>query len=194
MLGALASEVIATLERSRAQAELEALNLAMSSSLEDYRQTAELSPQIPWTADAELDADRPHQRWADLTAVDHDENAGRGWMKEIHPEDLPAVYEALTNAGKTVNTYQVKYRYLLLDGTYRWMRSRAAPGYNEQGQIVRWYIYTEDIHDQEMARIALEESEAHYRWSVELSAQIQWTATADGRSDMVVPRWKALTG
>ncbi len=41
----------------------------------------------------------------------------------------------------------------------RWMRSRALPRRSADGQIVRWYGSTEDIHDRKMAERALLQSE-----------------------------------
>ncbi|MBJ6128535.1 putative bifunctional diguanylate cyclase/phosphodiesterase [Microvirga splendida] len=41
---------------------------------------------------------------------------------------------------------------------------------------------------------ALRESEEHYRFSVELSPQIPWTAEPDGSLLQVSPRWQRLTG
>jgi diguanylate cyclase (GGDEF)-like protein/PAS domain S-box-containing protein len=193
MLGALASQLMAQLERHRERTELEERNLELHASQEDYRHTVELSPQMPWIADAKLNVLTPHSRWEELSGVSNDQAIGRGWLQRVYPNDLATVYEAMSSAVRTV-TYDVKYRYRLEDGTYRWMRARAAPRYDEHGRIVRWYGSTEDVHDQEMARVALEESEAHYRWSVELSAQVQWTASPHGAIEMAGQRWQALTG
>jgi diguanylate cyclase (GGDEF)-like protein/PAS domain S-box-containing protein len=193
MLKALASQLMAQMERRRERTEQEERIFALHASQEDYRHTVELSPQMPWIADAKLNVLAPHSRWEELSGVGNDQAIGRGWLQRVHPNDLATVYEATSSAGRTA-TYDVKYRYRLEDGTYRWMRARAAPRYDEHRRIVRWYGSTEDVHDQEMARVALEESEAHYRWSVELSAQVQWTASPGGAIEMVGQRWQALTG
>ena len=41
---------------------------------------------------------------------------------------------------------------------------------------------------------ALQESEDHFRHTVELNPQVAWTATPDGRIDQMAPRWLEWTG
>lgn len=62
-----------------------------------------------------------------------------------------------------------------------------------------WYGTIEDVHDrhdQDRRALAdaLTESQQHYRWSVELSPQVPWTATPTGEIEEVGPRWFDLTG
>ncbi|WP_176591316.1 bifunctional diguanylate cyclase/phosphodiesterase [Sphingobium sp. EM0848] len=69
----------------------------------------------------------------------------------------------------------------------------------EPGEAPLWYGTIEDIddrhdHDQRALVDALAESRQHYRWSVELSPQVPWTATPDGMIEEVGPRWWDLTG
>src|SRR5262245_27848817 len=53
----------------------------------------------------------------------------RGWASSdpVHPEDLPKVVEALTNALKTGETYKVESRHRRFDGMYRWFHVRGFP-------------------------------------------------------------------
>jgi diguanylate cyclase (GGDEF)-like protein len=56
--------------------------------------------------------------------------------------------------------HDVRCRFKMADGSYRWMRSRAFPRRDDDGNIVRWYGYTEDIHE-----LVLKEIET--RWAAE---------------------------
>jgi two-component system sensor kinase FixL len=87
------------------------------------------------------------------------------------------------------------------DGSYRVCRARAAPRRDESGRIIRWYGYTEDIHERQQMEAArqeaeerLRESEELYRQTVELSQGIVWTAAADGAFESMTRRYWDLTG
>jgi two-component system sensor kinase FixL len=49
------------------------------------------------------------------------------------------------------------------DGSFRMFLSRAAPRRDENGRIVRWYGFTEDIHDSRQEQAARVEGEAELR-------------------------------
>ncbi|WP_157219825.1 putative bifunctional diguanylate cyclase/phosphodiesterase [Flavisphingomonas formosensis] len=54
--------------------------------------------------------------------------------------------------------------------------------------------FEDDVAAQRAIVQALRESEEHHRYSVELSPQIQWTATPEGWMEEVGPQWLDLTG
>src|SRR3546814_18684971 len=69
----------------------------------------------------------------------------------------------------------------------------------EPDEAPLWYGTIEDIDerhdlDRHALAAALAESRQHYRWSVELSPQVPWTASASGDIEEVGPRWQELTG
>ena len=49
-------------------------------------------------------------------------------------------------------------------------------------------------YDARARLLALQESEDHFRHTVELNPQIAWTATPDGKLDQIAPRWLEWTG
>ena len=83
-----------------------------------------------------------------------------GWMNVLHPEDLPRMQATVGAAMLAGGPHDVRCRFKVADGSYRWMRSRAFPRHDDEGNIVRWYGYTEDIHE-----IVLNEIET--RWAAE---------------------------
>ncbi|MEH3064465.1 MAG: PAS domain S-box protein [Methylobacterium radiotolerans] len=128
------------------------------------RHTVELNPQVPWTCDPAGNITSYSNRWLELTGQAPGEPDGAGWMKALHPEDVPhtvAVFSACLASGEPVD---VDYRInIAATGTYRWMRARARPRRDGAGAIVAWYGVVEDIHDRRLAEAALQESEARYR-------------------------------
>ncbi|RYY15885.1 MAG: PAS domain S-box protein [Alphaproteobacteria bacterium] len=131
---------------------------ALRESEEHYRQTVELNPQVPWTCDSDGNITSYSNRWLELTGQAPGEPDGTGWLKALHPDDLPetlAVFSASLASGEPVDVdYRVR---MAATGEHRWMRARARPRRNEGGGIVRWYGVVEDVHDKKLAEAALRE-------------------------------------
>jgi PAS domain S-box-containing protein len=132
---------------------------ALAESEDHYRHAVELNPQIPWTAEPNgmiLDASL---RWERLTGLTKEETRGTGWVRAIHPEDLPATLKAWEESVRTSNPLDVQYRVHCVDGAWRWMRARASPRRNDDNEVIRWYGTLEDIDDHKKAEEALRRSE-----------------------------------
>ena len=131
---------------------------ALRESEEHFRQTVELNPQVPWTCDPDGNITSYSNRWLELTGQAPGEPDGAGWIKALHPDDVPgtvAVFADCLSSGEPVD---VDYRLrMATTGEYRWMRARARPRRNEGGGIVRWYGVVEDVHDRKLAEAALRE-------------------------------------
>lgn len=138
-------------ERKRAEEKLR-------ESEENLRYTVELNPQVPWTAAPAGNIESFSDRWLEMTGLTHETALGEGWMKIQHPEDLAFTLKAWKHSVETGEPYDVEHRIRLADGSYSWVRSRAFPRLNEQGDTVRWYGTTEDIHNHKKADESLRES------------------------------------
>src|SRR3546814_6246985 len=55
----------------------------------------------------------------------------------------------------------------MVNDQYRWMRAQAYPRRDEEGRIIRWYGYTEDIHE-----------------SVLIEEQMRWNAEHDSLTEL----------
>ena len=131
---------------------------ALRESEEHYRQTVELNPQVPWTCDPEGNITSYSNRWLELTGQAPGEPDGAGWLKALHPDDIPATLYAFGAALSSGEPVDVDYRLrMAATGEHRWMRARARPRRNEGGGIVRWYGVVEDVHDRKLAEAALRE-------------------------------------
>jgi PAS domain S-box-containing protein len=73
----------------------------------------------------------------------------------VHPDDRPALQQALSHSFRTGESFELKFRNLRWDGSYRWQEGRADPLRDENGRIIRWYGANVDIHDFETAQEAL---------------------------------------
>jgi PAS domain S-box-containing protein len=136
---------------------------ALAESEDHYRNTVELNPQIPWTADVNGVILDVSQKWVTLTGLTKEESLGTGWLRVLHPDDLQPTLRAWGEAVRIGTPVDVQYRIRRFDGVWCWMRSRAAPRRDESGKIIRWYGSVEDIDDYKKADEALRLSEARLR-------------------------------
>ncbi len=86
----------------------------------------------------------------------------------IHPEDLPAVNASIEHSAQTLADWEATYRVGRADRGYRWISGHANPERLRDGSIL-WHGYLQDIHEQQQARLALEQSEARLRGLFEFS-------------------------
>jgi diguanylate cyclase (GGDEF)-like protein/PAS domain S-box-containing protein len=148
---------VTLLDRTEEREEIADLN----RTVEHLWYTVELNPQMPWVADNENGVTRVTDRYLKMVGIGEQDALGfLGWMHVMHPEDLPRMQATVGSAMLAGAPHDVRCRFKMADGGYRWMRSRAFPRRDEDGNIVRWYGYTEDIHE-----IVLKEIET--RWAAE---------------------------
>jgi len=133
---------------------------ALAESEDHYRNTVELNPQVPWTADAKGMILDVSARCEEITGISKHEMIHGGWSKIVHPDDLPPAVEQWNESLRSGKIYDSEYRILNRDGAWRWMRSRAAPRRDEHGKITRWYGTVEDVDDHKRGEEALRRSEA----------------------------------
>jgi len=125
----------------------------LRDSEDHYRHLVELNPQYTWTCDARGQGCAFSSRWLALT--------GRPWLDDLniwevmHPDDRSATQALWQQALRMGQACDHEHRVRLADGSYRWMRTRAYPRHDAEGQVIRWYGTTEDIHDRRLAEQAL---------------------------------------
>ena len=140
--------------------EQETASTALRESEDHHRYAVELSPQIPWTADADGMLLEASPQWTALTGVTILDSLGWGWVKVVHEEDRPGAEVKWRRSIATGEPLDVEYRALRADGQWRWMRSRAAARRDADGKILRWYGALEDIDDYKRSREELMQSAA----------------------------------
>jgi PAS domain S-box-containing protein len=133
---------------------------ALTESEDHYRHTVELNPQVPWTADPDGRIIDVSRRWETLTGLTKQETLGEGWIRVLHPDDVPPTRIAWSKSLRTGDPLDTQYRIRRHNEGWRWMRARAAPRRNANGEIIRWYGTVEDIDEHKNAKEALRLTEA----------------------------------
>ncbi|HLM54433.1 MAG TPA: PAS domain S-box protein, partial [Pseudoxanthomonas sp.] len=147
-----------------ADAALRESEARLRESEEHYRHAAELNPQVAWTATPDGQLDRVAARWHEWTGSS---GLGDTWGQGLHPADLGPTTEAWIRSVATGVPYDVEHRVRLRSGDYSWAHTRAYPRRGADGEIVKWYGSTENIHERRMAENALRASEQRYRRLIE---------------------------
>jgi PAS domain S-box-containing protein len=105
-------------------------------------------------------------RWKEIIGyLPHEFPAHReAWQSRVHPEDRTRVLAAMHgHLRRQLPSYQVDYRILCKDGSYKWIEARGRAIFNTDGQPVRFIGAHADISDRKAAEVALRESETRYR-------------------------------
>ncbi len=140
--------------------ERESTQVALQESEDHHRYAVELNPQVPWTAGSDGMIVEASPQWTTLTGMTEEESKGWGWGRALHPDDLERTSVAWRRSVETGDPLDVEYRIRCLDGSWRWMRSRAAARRGPDGRVIRWYGALEDIDEHKRVLEELRESRA----------------------------------
>ena len=109
-------------------------------------------------------------RYEELTGKGDFDNA----ELSIHPDDRDSVTTTGRESVASGKPFAVSCRLRMKDGSYRFMRVRAAPQRDEDGRVLRWYGVTEDVHEQEKAELAQRDVEERYRLAAQATNDAVW--------------------
>jgi two-component system, LuxR family, sensor kinase FixL len=154
-------------------ARLEAERATLAERERMYRFSAGLGAYLVWAADAAgrvVILEYPFR----LTGRSSEDGLGEGWLEIVHADDRERVAALWRAAVAASEPYRAEFRALIADGSYRMMRSRAAPVRDEGGAIRRWYGITEDIEEERLAEVARREVETRYRLAVQATDDAVW--------------------
>jgi PAS domain S-box-containing protein len=123
--------------------------------------------RLPWMADPDGSLLEISERWLELTGLTREQTLGEGWTRALHPDDIAHVTAAWRTSVDTAEPYDIEYRLRFADGAFRWVRVRAFPRQDDQGNVTRWYGFIEDVHDRHVTEAALHASEERFRLASE---------------------------
>ncbi|MDY6899762.1 MAG: PAS domain S-box protein [Cyanobacteriota bacterium] len=126
----------------RKQAQLE-----LRESEQRYRFLSESIPQIVWSCNSKGECEYISQRWVEYTGKTIEEAVNFGWLDVLHPEDVESVQHIWQQSLNNNELYEAEMRYRRSDGIYRWFLVRALPMTDEQGQVLKWFGTSTDIHE-----------------------------------------------
>jgi PAS domain S-box-containing protein len=159
----------------------------------DLRLVMDTIPAIVWSASPDGSDDFFNKGWVEYTSLSVEESKGFGWLKAIHPEDVPALLSKWQTAISAGTAYESVSRVRRFDGAYRWFLSRAVPLRDDAGKIIKWYGTNIDIEDRKRAEARVSQAETELRLALDTIPALAWSAGPDGSADFVNRGWTEYT-
>lgn len=170
------------------------VEMALRVVEERQRMTLELVPALLWSAGPDGREVTFNERWLAYTGQSESETQNHGWLKAIHPDDLPGARAAIQHAFATSEPLERQQRIHKAGDGWRWHLVRHVPVHDVNGTITRWFGAAVDIHDSKLAEQALEATERRLQTLVEGVPQLVWRAVDGGSWTWASPQWTACTG
>jgi PAS domain S-box-containing protein len=128
----------------------------IAASENHFRTLANSNTLLIWQTDENGETIFVNDTWRAYTGITERNTSLEDWVNNIHPEDREAAISDFRSANESKQAYQSKYRFKdMRVNNYRWMLDQARPVFNPE---FSGYIGAmTDIHEQELAKIALEE-------------------------------------
>ncbi|MEQ8223142.1 MAG: PAS domain-containing protein [Candidatus Eremiobacterota bacterium] len=152
--GEILSELLEKIEK---QQQIISENSSLKKKTEELENFFNCTLDLLCIADTDGYFHRLNPEWETSLGYSVRELEGRKFLDFVHPDDLQATIEAITNLSENKEVLNFINRYRAKDGSYRWIEWRSYPA----DKII--YAAARDITDRIRTEEALRESEARYR-------------------------------
>jgi PAS domain S-box-containing protein len=143
--------------------ELKDAETRLAESEERFRALVEGFGQAVWETDAEANFVVPSPSWCAYTGQREGAAMGRGWLDAVHPDDRDYVQREWRAALAMRRGINMEFRVHVAMGGWRWTNVRAAPLFNPDRSLRKWFGMNIDIDERRRTQAALAESERRYR-------------------------------
>ncbi|MDP3562998.1 MAG: PAS domain S-box protein, partial [Methanoregula sp.] len=161
---------------------------ALREKTEELDQYFTTSLDLFCIADIHGNFRRLNPEWEKALGYTLPELEGHRFLDFVHPDDLPATLEVISQLSNQQDVLNFTNRYRHKDGTFRWIEWRSRP----LGELI--VAAARDITPRMEIEEALRESEAKYRAIFENIQDVYYLSDADGNLVMASPSITALLG
>jgi len=131
-------------------------------------------PQLVWSTEPDGYSSFFNKGWLQYTGLAFEDLKGDGWVNTLHPDDRERTFNAWRAAVATGGSYDVEYRLRRYDGSYRWFVARGVAMKDADGNILKWYGTSTDIHEQKLATDALRKSDERFALVAKATQDAIW--------------------
>jgi len=146
----------------------------------DLRTFIDGLPALAWCGLPDSSLDFFNQPFREYTGLSSDQLYGSEWKSAVHRDDIQALETWWQDLQQFRNTCKIEVRLRRFDGEYRWFQIAAAPVFDGQGNLVRWYGINSDIHDRRCAEQKLLQEERELRTITDAIRQAIVVLAPDG--------------
>jgi len=125
-------------EMNLAMDELKAQNMALKAFTES-------APVGIFSTDPDGKTHYVNPHWCRLSGLSFNEAMGDGWMKAVHPDDLPALKAGWEEAVAVRQASGTEYRFMRPDGSVTWVLGNSTPQFNASGDLTGYIGTITDI-------------------------------------------------
>lgn len=141
-------EIIAIGAVMRDQRPEQAAKQALADSEQLLRSVTSAAPAGLWMSDQYGALTYVNQTWLDWVGLSYESQLGQGWIKAVHDDDQPKVFQAFEQANADQSVYEIEFRIVHVDGTIHWCVATGKPQYLHNGQFSGYIGSYVDITDQ----------------------------------------------
>jgi len=167
---------------------------ALRESEERFRALATQAPVGIFQDDRTASCTFVNEHWNTMTGLSSEESLGYGWMKAIHPDDLPRVMAKWEACVREQRVYADEYRLVRKSGEVRSVITAARATKDAQGNVVNFIGTLLDITERKVIENALRESEERFRALATKAPVAVYQADESGRLLFINQRWYEMTG
>jgi len=124
---------------------------ALRHSEQLFRVVTEASPVLVWMAGTDKLCFYFNKRWLEFVGRTLEQEAGNGWVENVHPDDFDRCLQVYTSCFDTRVSFQMEYRLRHHSGQYRWILDCGVPRYTPEGIFEGYVGGCLDIHDKKEA-------------------------------------------
>ncbi|MBB3996779.1 response regulator [Aureimonas pseudogalii] len=159
-----------------------------------FRSLIEATSAIVWSVPSSSRFSGEQPGWSSFTGQSEAEYSDFGWVDAVHPDDREKSAIAWRAATEARTPYTIEHRLRRADGEWRDMQARAAPIFEETGEIREWIGTHTDITEQKRTAAALGETNLQFRAIADNIPQFAWIAETSGAIGWYNQRWFDYTG
>ena len=127
---------------------------ALRNSERQFRQLAEVGPQIVWLSGPNGELEFVNQRWIEFSGLDFEATRDAELIAtRLHPDDH--LLDHWQRCVETGTPFELEARLRGKNEVFRWFLMRSAPLRDEEGRILRWYGTSTDIHESKLLQLEL---------------------------------------
>jgi PAS domain S-box-containing protein len=129
-------------------------------SEESFRLMVDAAPVMMWMAGTDMLCTFFNRNWLVFRGRTMEQELGNGWTQGVHPADLPRCLDIYTKAFEARREFQMEYRLMRHDATWRWIVDTGVPRYEPEGVFAGYIGSCVDITDLKSAPPPLVETPA----------------------------------